>query len=96
LFSPCRTEKLARTIKKEIKGWSEKILNRKVAQISQIISKMNENNGPDILGMCEAENRWVIEKLTDSVKDLHQHKYEIVHADTKDDRGIDVAYVYDV
>jgi len=56
---------------------------------------MNENNGPDILGMCEVENRWVIEKLTDSLKDLHQHKYEIVHADTKDDRGIDVAFVYD-
>jgi hypothetical protein len=56
---------------------------------------MNENNGPDILGVCEVENRWVIEKLTDSLKHLHQHRYEIVHADTKDDRGIDVAFIYD-
>ncbi|MGH9951664.1 MAG: endonuclease/exonuclease/phosphatase family protein [Nitrososphaeraceae archaeon] len=93
--SPRRTEKLARTIKKEVKGWSEKILNRKIAQISQIISKMNGSNGPDILGVCEVENRWVIEKLTDSLKHLHQHRYEIVHADTKDDRGIDVAFIYD-
>ena len=93
--SPRRTEKLARTIKKEVKGWSEKILNRKIAQISQIISKINENNGPDILGICEVENRWVVEKLADRLKHLSQHRYDIVHADTKDNRGIDVAFIYD-
>ena len=90
-----RSEKLARTIKKELKGWSEKILNRKISQLSKIISRMNENNGPDILGICEVENRWVVEKLMDSLKGLHQHKYEIIHADTKDGRGIDVAFIYD-
>ena len=57
---------------------------------------MNENNGPDILGICEVENRWVVEKLVDSLKGLHEHKYEIIHADTQDGRGIDVAFIYDV
>ena len=56
---------------------------------------MNENDGPDILGVCEIENRWVVEKLADSLKHLPQHRYEIVHADTKDNRGIDVAFIYD-
>jgi hypothetical protein len=56
---------------------------------------MNGNNGPDILGICEVENRWVIEKLVESLKHLPQHRYEIVHANTKDNRGIDVAFIYD-
>jgi predicted extracellular nuclease len=56
---------------------------------------MNENDGPDILGVCEIENRWVVEKLADSLKHLPQHRYEIVHVDTKDNRGIDVAFIYD-
>lgn len=56
---------------------------------------MNKNSGPDILGICEVENRWVIEKLADSLKHLAQRRYKIVHADTKDDRGIDVAFIYD-
>src|SRR5215475_1727921 len=93
--SPRRTEKLARTLKHEIKGWSEKVLNKKISQLSKIISKMNNNNGPDILGVCEVENEWVVEKLVNALKDLQLHSYEVIHADTKDDRGIDVAFVYD-
>lgn len=56
---------------------------------------MNGNNGPDILGICEVENRWVVEKLVESLKHLPQHRYGIVHANTKDNRGIDVAFIYD-
>jgi len=55
---------------------------------------MNNGNGPDILGVCEVENEYVVRKLADSLKDL-PHDYEVVHADTKDDRGIDVAFIYD-
>ena len=55
---------------------------------------MNNNNGPDILGVCEVENEYVVRKLADSLKDL-SHSYGVVHADTKDDRGIDVAFIYD-
>lgn len=56
---------------------------------------MNRNNGPDILGICEVENRWVIKKLVESLKHLPQHRYGIVHANTKDNRGIDVVFIYD-
>jgi hypothetical protein len=55
---------------------------------------MNNNKGPDILGICEVENEYVVRKLADSLKHL-QHRYGVIHADTKDDRGIDVAFIYD-
>lgn len=92
--SPRRTDKLQRTLQKELKGWTESILAKKIAQLAKIISKVNGNNGPDVLGICEVENRYVVEKLRDSLAGL-PHNYQIIHADTQDNRGIDVAFIYD-
>jgi len=92
---PGRSDKLRRTLKNELKGWTDEILNRKINQLSGIISQMNNRLGPDILGMCEVENKSVVEKLVNNLSNLQQHTYQIVHADTKDDRGIDVTFIYD-
>jgi hypothetical protein len=94
--SPNRSEKLQRTLKKELTGWTENILAKKIAQLSQIIAKIDNNMGPDILGICEVENRNVVDRLKDSLNNiLSHHKYDVVHADTQDKRGIDVAFLYD-
>jgi endonuclease/exonuclease/phosphatase family metal-dependent hydrolase len=90
-----RTEKLQRTLGSELRGWTEDILGKKIDQLSKIISKMNNNTGPDILGVCEVENRPVIEKLINKLAALSNHQYKIIHADTQDERGIDVAFIYD-
>ena len=91
-----RSEKLQRTLKKELTGWTENILTKKIAQLSQIIAKIDNNMGPDILGICEVENRNVVDKLKDSLNNiLSHHKYDVVHADTQDKRGIDIAFLYD-
>ena len=50
--SPRRTEKLERTLKNELKGWTQDILDLKINQLSKIISKVNESQGPDLLGLC--------------------------------------------
>jgi len=92
---PNRSDKLRRTLKNELKGWTKEILDKKISQLSKIISKMNNGNGPDILGICEVENKSVVEKLINNLSNLQQHTYQIVHADTKDERGIDVAFIYD-
>ncbi len=55
---------------------------------------MNSGQGPDILSVCEIENRNVLVKLTKHLNELPHH-YDIVHADTNDGRGIDVAFIYD-
>ena len=80
--SPNRTDKLQRTLKDELKGWTEDILDKKINQLSKIISKMNNNTGPDVLGICEIENRPVVEKLVSSLTGLSNHDYKIIHADT--------------
>ena len=57
---------------------------------------MNSGAGPDLLGVCEVENRYVLDLLVQQVAHrLPGRKYQIVHADTDDARGIDVAFLYD-
>lgn len=46
---------------------------------------------PDILGVCEVENEEVLRDFSSKTKRLHG----VVHYDSKDTRGIDVAMLYD-
>jgi hypothetical protein len=92
--SPDRSDKLQKLLKKELKGWDTQVLEKKLEQLSKIIHRMNDGKGPDILGVCEVENKNVMLQLKDKLNDV-DHKYDVVHADTKDRRGIDVAFIYD-
>lgn len=85
---------LARNLKQELAGWNEPVLAHKIAQLSRVIMGMNAGQGPDLLGVCEVENRAVLVKLTTALAALGR-SYEIAHADTADQRGIDVAFLYD-
>jgi endonuclease/exonuclease/phosphatase family metal-dependent hydrolase len=69
-------------------------LDIKLKQLAKIISKMNEGKGPDVLGLCEIENRKVVEMLVEKLKPLGR-KYEIVHKDSPSERGIDCAIIFD-
>src|ERR671922_337185 len=94
--SPRRTEKLQRTIGADLAGWTPARRDRKVAQLASVIAQMNGGAGPDLLGVCEVENRFVLELLVATLATpLPGGNYDIVHADTEDARGIDVAFLYD-
>jgi len=90
-----RTDKLRRALKKELEGWSDEILEKKIKQLVKMLSTINGLNGPDILGVCEVENENVLKKFRDSLQQTLDRGYKIIHADTKDERGIDVAFLYD-
>ena len=90
-----RPVKIKNRIKSDIKGWNSTLLNYKLKNLSLVIRSMNDNKGPDILGVSEAENRNVLEKLTNQIKKDGGRLYSIAHADTSDNRGIDVAFLYD-
>jgi hypothetical protein len=92
--SPRRSEKLQRTIGRELSGWTPSVLARKVSQLAAIIRKMNQERGPDLLGVCEVENRYVLELLVEAIR-IPSREYSIAHFDTADQRGIDVAFLYD-
>ncbi len=89
-----RPEYLQNRLAKELEGWDEAVLTKKLEQLAKIIKQMNNGKGPYILGLCEIENRNVLVKLVSHLNELHR-TYDIVHADTRDSRGIDVAFIYD-
>jgi len=76
------------------KRWTQERLNIKLGNQAKVISKMNGGRGPDVLGLCEVENRKVVELLMAKLSPLGR-KYEIVHQDSPSDRGIDCAIIYD-
>jgi len=92
--SPRRGDKLKRAIGKDLIGWSQSNLNRKISQLSSIIVQLNNGNGPDILGVCEVENKHVLDLLISALNGLNR-TYSVVHHDTSDKRGIDIAFIYD-
>ena len=94
--SPRRTDKLQRAIGSDLVGWTPARRDKKVTQLSSVVAQMNGGGGPDLLGVCEVENRFVVDLLVDSVKArLPGRNYDVVHADTDDARGIDVAFIFD-
>jgi predicted extracellular nuclease len=92
-----RTDKVFRAIKDEIGGWTPQLRDRKIDQLASVIAAMNTGQGPDLLGVCEVENRFVVDRLVDRVNGTlpAPRSYAVVHADTGDARGIDVAFIYD-
>ena len=91
---PDRSDKLRRTLDSELKGWTQDVLDIKIGQLASIILQMNGGDGPDILGVCEVENRHVLELLRDALAPLGRN-YGIAHEHAKDRRGVDVAFFYD-
>ncbi|MFZ7128172.1 MAG: endonuclease/exonuclease/phosphatase family protein [Desulfobacterales bacterium] len=92
--APTRPEWLQKQLGSELRGWSEAVLENKLSQLAGIILAMNDGMGPDFLGVCEVESIQVLEKLAAKLV-LSGRDYGIVHADTQDLRGIDVAFFFD-
>ncbi len=94
--SPRRTDKVARTVGKSIVGWTSALRDRKIDQLSSIIAQLNDGAGPDLMGLAEVENEFVVDQLAAAVNSrVAGRKYKVAHADTSDHRGIDVAFLYD-
>lgn len=92
--SPTRPAWLQQKLAHELRGWDEAVLARKISQLASIISQMNQGRGPDILGVCEVENQAVFERLRDALAPLGRN-YALAHHDTSDQRGIDIAFMFD-
>lgn len=67
---------------------------KKLVNLSTVISNITSNKSlPDLVGLCEIENKQVVEDLA-STKLLSKGKYEVVHYESPDSRGIDNALMY--
>lgn len=76
--------------------WTQDIYKKKLHNMAQAISRIGYDktgSAPALLGLCEVENRDVLEDLVSSAP-LLQEDYGIIHFDSPDQRGIDVALLY--
>ncbi len=73
--------------------WTYNRLNTKLKNISKVIIAAGGWKTPDVLLFCEIENRYVLDKLA-SETPLTKTSYKIIHKDSPDHRGIDVAMLY--
>lgn len=78
------------------KGYTTEVYRKKLNSLAKVISQVGTEMTPDglsILGVSEIENRSVLEDL---VKEnvITDRRYQIVHYDSPDKRGIDVGLLY--
>jgi hypothetical protein len=79
-----------------VQNWTGKKYKQKLENLSRVLSEIGtgENpNPPTFIGGAEIENRGVLEDLIKEPK-LINSDYGIVHFDSPDKRGIDVALLY--
>ena len=62
-----RTDKVRRALGQSIVGWTPALRDRKISQLASVIIQMNDGAGPDLLGVCEVENRTVLDLLVAEV-----------------------------
>ena len=73
--------------------WNKKRYQDKQNKIAKTLIATGGWEPPALIGVCEVENRYVLEGLTRFTQ-LKRVGYEIVHKDSPDRRGIDVAVLY--
>ncbi len=74
------------------KQWDNERYVNKLKNIATVVKNLGENL-PVFVGLCEVENKEVLSDLV-SRKELKTGKYDFVHYDSPDTRGIDVALIY--
>ncbi len=76
--------------------WTMGRYQKKIDHISKVLSEIGAEvtqTSPDIIGLCEVENKQVVTDLV-AHPNLRNKNYGIVHFDSPDERGIDVALLY--
>ncbi len=80
----------------QMKENRSKVYWDKVANLSTVLAQIGEEKtktSPALIGVCEVENKTVLEDLAKTEK-LKDENYGIIHVDSPDKRGIDVALMY--
>lgn len=75
------------------KKWDSEKYQKKLADLARVISEVNPKEMPEVVGLVEVENRTVLEDLVKTGK-LNGQEYAIIHEESPDYRGIDVAMIY--
>ena len=73
--------------------WNPGRMHAKAERLAKVILAAGKWNPPVFVGLSEIENLSVLELLT-NLAPLNKYHYKIIHKDSPDERGIDVAFIY--
>ncbi|MAE08834.1 MAG: endonuclease [Bacteroidetes bacterium] len=74
-------------------AWNTERYNHKLDNLSKVMKSIDTSGFPALFGLCEVENIHVIKDLINHTN-LVEAGYSIIHQDSPDERGIDVALLY--
>ena len=72
--------------------WTDDRLDKKMFNLARTIRKMNNDRGPDILGVCEVENETVLVEMVNRY--LSDLSFGVAYIESPDKRGIDNGLIY--
>ena len=70
------------------KKWDNEKYQKKLTDIAEVISEVNQKELPEVVGLVEVENQTVLDDLINIGK-LKGRNYAIIHEESPDYRGID-------
>jgi predicted extracellular nuclease len=73
--------------------WTYKKYQTKLNNLFKVIAAVGQWQPPDIIGLCEIENRRVLNDLIYKTP-LSKYPFKIVHQESQDERGVDAALLY--
>lgn len=73
--------------------WNYGRLHAKADRLAKVILAAGKWNAPVFVGLCEVESQQALEVLVKQTP-LNKYNYKIIHKDSPDSRGIDVALIY--
>jgi hypothetical protein len=76
------------------KQWNSEKYSTKLMNLNQVLASIDSNGGLIGVGLCEVENERVVLDLIASGF-LAERDFKLVHEESPDFRGIDVAFIYD-
>jgi hypothetical protein len=76
-----------------LKHWTYQRFRLKIVRLYRTFAAIGRGEMPAVIGLCEVENREVLNRLIYDTP-LEKSGYRILHRDSPDARGVDVAVLY--
>ena len=74
-------------------AWNQEKYQKKLNDLARVLSSVNTEELPEIIGLSEVENNKVLDDLI-LTEQLKNGRYSVVHFESPDTRGMDVALIY--
>lgn len=74
--------------------WTAERYDIKLSHLAAVIRALSEKQAIAVMGLCEIENKAVLDELVRSPQ-IIPYRYQVIHRDSPDERGIDNAMIYD-